>query len=175
MKKLLPVLLSRSVRIALAIVASSLLAPAPSRAAGSDKQIVAREIGAVLGWRLGPEALEERCRSADPEGAETRKKLLQTWLEKNARLIEAVDIRVAEIVPLISRPSTGVDPVQAVHAQVKGLILEPIFSGRSPEESTAICKAETHPANTRWTSNGLPHVQQSLAELYDWKTRQEQK
>ncbi len=161
---------------AFAISAASLLMPTPSRAAGGDKQVVGREIGAVLGWRLGPEALEERCRVADPEGVEARQKLLQVWREKNARLIESVDTRIAEIVPLISPPSTSVDAsVQAVHAQVKQLILEPIFSGRSPEESTTICKTESNPTSARWTSNGLPHVQQSLAALYDWKTAREQK
>jgi len=162
--------------LALAIAAALLLAPAPSRAADGDKQIVGREMGAILGWRLGPEALEERCRIADPEGAEARQKLLQVWREKNARLIEAVDSRVAEIVPLISPPSTSVDAsVQAVHAQVKELILEPLFSGRSADESTAICKAESNPTSARWTSNGLPHVQQSLAALYDWKVTRGEK
>jgi hypothetical protein len=141
----------------------------------ADKKRVAREIGAILGWRLGPEALEERCRSADPDGAEARAKLLQAWREKNARLIEAVDTRIAEIVPLMTPPAAGVDAVQAVHAQVKELILEPMFSGRSAEESTTICKAESNPTNTRWTSNGLPHVQQSLAELYDWQVARGEK
>jgi hypothetical protein len=142
----------------------------------ADKSLVGREVGAILGWRLGPEALEERCRTADPEGVEARQKLLQAWREKNARLIDEVDTRVAEIVPLISPPSGSVDAaVQAVHAQVKTLILEPLFSAKSSEESAALCKAESDPANTRWTSNGLPHVQQSLAALYDWKTAREQK
>ena len=161
---------------ALAVILGCLLVPALAQAAEQARHNVAREIGAVLGWRLGPEALEERCRTADPEGAEARQKLLEAWREKNARLIEAVDARVAEIVPLVSPPSTSVDAsVQAVRTQVKTLILEPIFSGRSPEEATTICKAESNPTNTRWTSNGLPHVQQSLAELYDWKTMREQK
>lgn len=161
---------------AIAIIAGLLLTQASSLAASGDRQIVGREIGAVLGWRLGPEALEERCRLSDPEGAEARQKLLQVWREKNARLIEAVDTTVAQIVPLISAPSTGVDAsVEAVRAQVRELILEPIFSGRSPEEATAICKTESNPTSARWTSNGLPHVQQSLAALYDWKTAREQK
>ena len=157
------------------ILVACLLMPVMLQAADPPRYNVARELGAVLGWRLGPEALEERCRTADPEGAEARRKLLEVWREKNARLIEAVDARVAEIVPLVSPPSPGADAVQVVRTQVKNLILEPIFSGRSPEEATAICKAESNPTNTRWTSNGLPHVQQSLAELYDWKTMREQK
>ena len=56
----------------LAILISCLLVPALSRAEDADKQEVAQELGAVLAWRLGPEAVEEKCRSADPAGAETR-------------------------------------------------------------------------------------------------------
>jgi predicted dinucleotide-binding enzyme len=156
-------------KLVLTLMAGCLLAPAFSRADGDDKQEVGRELGSALAWRLGPEAVEEACRSVDPDGAEARKKALKAWLEKNAALIRQVDERVAEVVPLAYPSPANVDAVQAVRGQVKKILLEPMFSGRTPQESAAICKDEADPANPRWTSNGAPQVQQALAALYDWK------
>jgi hypothetical protein len=151
------------------IFAACLLVPALSLADDADKQEVARELGSALAWRLGPEAVEEACRTVDPGGAEARKTSLQTWLDKNASLIKEVDARVAEVVPLAYPAPASVDAVKAVRAQVKAILLEPMFSGRTPEETAAICKAEADPANPRWKSNGMPEVKQALAALYDWK------
>jgi hypothetical protein len=156
---------------ALAILISCLLIPALSHAEDADKQEVAQELGAVLAWRLGPEAVEEKCRSADPAGAETRKTALKGWLDKNAALIKTVDDRVAEVVPLVYSAPPNVDAVQSVRRQVKEIVLESIFSGKTPEESTAICKAEADPASPRWNSPGMPQVPEALAALYDWKIK----
>jgi hypothetical protein len=153
----------------LAILAGCLLAPAFSRADDADKQEVGRELGSALAWRLGPEAVEEACRAIDPAGAEARAKALKAWLEKNATLIKEVDTRVAEVVPLAYPTPADVDVVQAVRGQVKKIVLEPLLSGRPPEEAVAICKAEADADNPRWKSNGMPHVQEALAALYDWK------
>jgi hypothetical protein len=156
------------------LLAGCLLAPAVSFAQGPDsagEKEAARDLGAVLAWRLGPEAVEERCRSVDPEGNESRKKALQAWLDKNARLIRAVDERVAEVAPLVVPPSKKADAVGAVRGQVKAILLEAIFAG-TPEEAAGFCKGEANPASPRWTSNGMPHVQNSLAALYDWKIQQ---
>jgi hypothetical protein len=155
----------------LKIVAVCLLYPALSRAEDSDKQEVGRELGSALAWRLGPEAVERACRSADPGGAEFRAKALKTWLEKNAALIKEVDERVAEIVPLAYPSRANVDAVEAVRGQVRKIILEPMLSANSPEDVVAICKAEADPANPRWKNNGMPHVKEALAALYDWKVQ----
>lgn len=156
---------SRIPRLLLVLV----LAPTLSRAGDVDTKAVGRELGSALAWRLGPEAVEEACRSLDPDGAEVRKKALEGWLGKNAALIKEVDERVSEIVPLAYPSPPNVDAVTAVRTQVKKILLEPMFSGRTPEETAAICKAEADPANPRWTSNGMPHVREALAALYDWK------
>jgi len=151
------------------LMAGCLWVPALSRADDADKKEVGRELGSALAWRLGPEAVEEACRNVDPDGAEARRQFLKAWLEKNAALINEVDARVAEVVPLAYPSSADVDVVQAVRGQVKKILLEPMFSGRTPEESAAICKAEADLANPRWKSNGMPHVKEALAALYDWK------
>jgi hypothetical protein len=65
------------------------------------------------------------------------------------------------------------DAVKQVLGQVKGLLIDEIFANTSTDEARILCKAESDPAGTRWTSNGMPHVQQSLATLYDWLTRQQ--
>ncbi len=131
-----------------------------------------QELGAVLTWRLGPEAIEGWCRKADPDGAEARKAALNAWHEKNAERIKAVDARVAEVVPLLKLPVADGDPVQAVHMQIEMMILESTFASKSPEETKAICKAEADPARPRWNDTGMPHIQQSLAALYDWQQAQ---
>jgi len=147
----------------------ALAMPAISRAVDADMHEVARELGAVLAWRLGPESVEERCRSADPEGAKIRKKALDDWLEKNAALIREVDDRVAEVVPLAYPSASNVDNTSRVRAKIKEIPLEEVFSGKTAEESTAICKAEANPASPRWNNSGMPQVPTSLAALYDWK------
>jgi hypothetical protein len=145
------------------------LVPAIAGAADADEQELARELGAVLAWRLGPESVEERCASADPAGIEIRKKALKNWLEKNAELIKQVDTRVAEVVPLAFPSTSGVDNTPRLRAQIKTILLEEIFSGKTAEESTAICKAEANAASPRWNNSGMPQVPTSLAALYDWK------
>jgi hypothetical protein len=153
----------------------ALAIPAFSRAADADKQAMVRELGAVLAWRLGPELVQEQCESADPAGVEIRKKALKDWLEKNAELIKQVDARVAEVVPLAFPSTGGVDNTTRIRAQIKALLLEETFSGKSAEESMAICKAEANPASPRWNNNGMPQVPTSLAALYDWKVSQGKK
>ncbi len=150
-------------------VAACLLAPALSRAEDSGKNEVARDLGAVLAWRLGPEAVESHCLSADPDGAEARRKALQAWLDKNDALIKQVDARIAEVVPLIYPSRSGVEAIAGIRAQVKSMLLEDSFSGKTPEESAAICREERNPASPRWNNSGMPQVPASLAALYDWK------
>jgi len=153
------------------ILVACLLAPVGLNAADATPQEAGREIGAILAWRLGPEAVEEHCRAADPDGAGMRKQALNAWFRKNEALIKEVDTRVAEIVPLLQRPSPGVDPVGAVRDQVKKMLIESAFEGKTPEETTTLCKAEAVPDAHRWNNNGMPHVQQSLAALNDWQVR----
>lgn len=159
-------------KLALLIFVSALLAPAISRAQETDGQVLARELGAVLAWRLGPEAVEETCRAQDPAGTEVRQKALKEWLAKNAELIGSVDTRVAAIAPLIFPKSTGAEAVQSVRGQVKQILLEAIFSEKTPEETAAICKSEANPASPRWNNSGMPQVPVSLAALYDWQVKQ---
>lgn len=142
------------------------------RAPNSTKNAIARDIGAVLAWRLGPAMFEESCRSLDPEGVDERTKLLKAWIEKNATLIKAVDERVAEVVPLAYPAPGNIDRVPAVRVQVREILAESMFEGKTAEESKAICKAETDPASPRWANTGMRQIQQSLAELYDWKIAQ---
>jgi hypothetical protein len=136
------------------IVAFIFVALAPVCSADDDKEEVARELGAVLAWRLGPEAVEQACRGIHP-----------------AELIAAVDARVAEVVPLAFSPPPGMDAVAAVTAQVRKIVLEPMLENRNPEESRKICEAEAGADNPRWTNSGVREVQMSLAALYDFKMR----
>jgi hypothetical protein len=152
------------------IMVAVLFVPGYSRGADGGRQQVARDLGAILAWRLGPEAVEERCRLEDPEGADARHKFLQAWLARNAALIKSVDDRAAEVAPLALPVPANVDAVQLVRTQVKAILLEELTAGKTPEQMKAICKTEGNPASPRWNSNGLPHVAQSLAALYDWKT-----
>jgi hypothetical protein len=153
------------------IVAFLFVALAPVCSADDDKEEVARELGAVLAWRLGPEAVEQACRGIHPEGIEARSKAVRAWLAKNAELIAAVDARVAEVVPLAFSPPPGVDAVVAVTAQVRRIVLEPMLENRNREESRKICEAEAGADNPRWTNSGVREVQMSLAALYDFKMR----
>jgi hypothetical protein len=157
--------------VLLTVLGTWLHVPHGASAGEATAQEAGKELGAILAWRLGPEAIEERCRDADPEGAQVRKEALNTWLAKNDPLIKAVDSRVAEIVPQIQRSSAAGDPVLAVREQVRKIFIESVFAGKSPEETTALCKNEANPAHPRWNHNGLPHVRQSLAALDDWKIR----
>jgi hypothetical protein len=159
----------------LAILIGCTLALPATRAADPDTQDVAQEIGAVLAWRLGPEAVEEWCRSADPEGAEIRKQALQTWLKVNEARIKAVDSRIAEVVPLVFTEAPKASAIQTVHEQVKSLLFESLFQGKSPGEVRDLCKAEADPASSRWNNTGMPKVQLSLAALYDWQVTRTRK
>lgn len=153
------------------LFAACLLAPALLSAQDADddrEREAARDLGAVLAWRLGPEVVEERCQAADPAGNETRRNALKTWREKNAGLIKTVDERVAEVAPLIVPPSKKADAVNASRTQVKAILVEALFSG-TPEELAAFCKSEADGKSTRWTRNGETQLQNSLAALYDWK------
>jgi hypothetical protein len=131
--------------------------------ADDDTQEAFRDIGAVLGWRLAPEAVEERCHAVDPDGTDVRKKALAEWLRKNQARIELVDSRVAEVVPLLIDGQETDTAIRAVREQVRKMLLEPV--------SLESCKAVADPTDTLWTSNGVPQVPESLAALYDWKVR----
>jgi hypothetical protein len=147
-----------------------LLAPG-AHADASEDRAAGMNIGSVLAWRLGPEVVEERCRSADPAGVEIRQAALQNWLKKNARLILSVDERIAEVVPLLSPKEPKEEVLDTVRSRIRDMILEPLTSAKSPEEITALCQAEANPAKPRWNNPGMPMVAVALAELYDWKTR----
>jgi len=157
------------------LMACCAIVPTIAIAAETDAQIVGRDIGAILAWRLGPEVIEEKCRDVDPAGADARAKALKKWQDKNGPLIAKVDERVAEIVPLAYPSPKPEDRVAAVRAQVKSLLLETISAEGDAEQLKTACKGETNPASARWNSNGLPHVENSLAALYDWKTQKEKK
>lgn len=139
------------------------LLTAPVAHADDDQQEAFRDLGAVLGWRLAPEAVEERCHAVDPAGSDVRKKALAGWLRKNDNLIRSVDSRVAEVVPLLIEGQETDTAIRAVREQVRKMLLEPV--------SLQSCRAVADPANTLWTSNGVPQVPESLAALYDWKVR----
>ena len=162
-------------RAAQSLVISGALLTAASPAADDNDQNVAQDLGAVLAWRLSPQLVEERCRSVDPEGADARRKLLQVWLDRNGGQIKAVDARVAEVAPLLNPNAGGVEMDKAVRRQVEALLSESIFQGKQGDELRDICKKETAPDNPRWSNTGMPLVQESLAAIYDWKTRHERK
>src|SRR5689334_24188968 len=104
--------------VALALLLSPLVR------ADEDQEEALRDIGEVLGWRLGPETLEEYCRAADPDGVAARETALATWLKKNDALIRQVDSRVAEVVPILFKGHESADPVRDIRGQVKSLLLE---------------------------------------------------
>jgi|SRR5882672_3524223 len=161
-------------KIVLTICLACLLAPTISSGENSneaDDQDAVKELGAVLAWRLLPESVEEWCRSADPGGVEARKAALQGWLEKNQSRIAAVDARVAEVVPLLFPQAKPEEAMANVRAQIKSMLFDLKLEGKTPEETVALCKAETNPASPRWNNNGMPQVQLSLASLYDWQTK----
>ena len=160
----------RSTRALLALAAMSSGALF-AQDADASRQEVGRELGSVLAWRLMPEIVESSCREADPAGADVRKQALQAWLDKNAKLIKSVDERVAEVAPLAFKAKEGVDTVQLIRRQVGGIVKRSLFGEKSAEELATICKAEANPASPRWNSNGLPHVANALAAIYDWKVQ----
>jgi len=145
-------------------------APAPR----ADTSLV-KEIGAVLGWRLGPEAIVEHCRAVDAAGVAARDKLLQDWQSKNGELIKAVDSRVAEIAQLLDPNKPPGDLVASLHQQVGKLVVEGMFAEKSDDESRGLCEAETDATGPRWKNTGIRGVQQSLAALYDWKVTHDPK
>jgi hypothetical protein len=130
---------------------------------------VARDLGAVLGWRLGPGSVVTHCRALDPEGAAARDKLLSNWNAQNHDLIEAVDARIAEVLPLLDSKKSPESLNVSLRDHVSKLVVETTFSGKSGEEARAICQAEADPSRPRWRNTGMRGVQQSLAALYDWK------
>jgi hypothetical protein len=143
--------------------------------ADSDGADVGRDVGAVLAWRLGPEFVEEKCRDVDPDGAEARKTALASWLARNAAVIKTVDERVAEVVPLAFPSPDPEKRIAAVREKVKQILLETISAEGDAEQLKAACKGEANPASPRWSLNGVPQVQNSLAALYDWKVQKEKK
>ena len=130
---------------------------------------IAKDLGAVLGWRLGPQALVAHCRGLDADGAVARDKLLADWNSQNDELIKAVDGRVAEIAPLLDSKKSPDALIATLHDHVSKLVVESTFAAKPEEEARAICKAETDPSRPRWKNSGMRNVQQSLAALYDWK------
>jgi hypothetical protein len=144
-------------------------------AAESPAQEVGREIGAILAWRIGPELVEEKCRTVDPAGVEAREKALKTWRDKNAALIVTVDERLADIIPLAYPLPDPAQAVAAVRAQVREILLETISAEGDETKLEAACKEDANPASTRWSSNGVSQVHNSLAALYDWKTQKQKK
>lgn len=153
------------------LLAASIPASALGQDAGASREEVGRELGAVLAWRLMPEIVESTCREVDPAGAQARRQALQTWLDKNAALIESVDERVAEVAPLALQPKEGVDAVWVIRRQVGAIVKDSLFAGKKPDEIAAICKTEADPASPRWNNNGMPQIPNSLAALYDWKVQ----
>jgi hypothetical protein len=136
------------------------LAVTPMAWADAASQAAFRDVGAVLGWRLAPETLEERCRELDPPGTDARRKALKAWLATNDERIREVDSRVAEVVPLLFEPANP-NALDDVRQQVKKMLIESVTPGA--------CQAARDPKSRTWTSNGMPHVAESLAALYDWK------
>jgi hypothetical protein len=58
---------------------------------------------------------------------------------------------------------------------VKEILLETISAEGDAAQLAAACKQDANPASTRWTSNGMSQVHNSLAALYDWKTQTQKK
>jgi len=143
-----------------------------SDAAEPGMRELVQELGVALAWRLGPETIEETCRSIDPDGVAVRQQALKAWLEKNDAMIKEVDSRVADVVPALYPKAPGDAAVNAVRANIKTLLLETGFTEQSEDGKRDICKAEASPESPRWNNNGMPHVQQALAVLYDWKVKQ---
>ena len=75
---------------------------------------------------------------------------------------------MAQVVPLLKLPVEG-DPIEAVHMQIEMMLLDSTFAKKSAEETRAFCKGEADAARPRWNDTGMPHIQQSLAALYDWQ------
>lgn len=145
-----------------------IVAPVLAQDVNESRHEVGRELGAVLAWRLMPEIVESTCREADPAGVEARKQGLQAWLNKNAPLIKSVDERVAEVAPLAFKPKEGVDAAALIRKQVGSIVKQSLFAEKKPDEITAICKTEADPTSPRWNNNGMPHIPNALAALYDW-------
>ena len=143
-----------------------------SPAAEPGTREVLQEIGAALAWRLGPETIEEACRSLDPDNGDARKKALDAWRLKNGALIREVDSRVEEVVPVLNPKAPAADSVKALRSSVKALLLETHLGELGDEQKVQFCKSVSNPADERWNDNGMPHVQQALAVLYDWKMQQ---
>jgi len=106
-----------------------------------------------------------------PRRSRSAQAALQGWLEKNQSRIAAVDARVAEVVPLLFPQAKPEEAMANVRAQIKSMLFDLKLEGKTPEETVALCKAETNPASPRWNNNGMPQVQLSLASLYDWQTK----
>lgn len=162
--------MSALTRMAALAVLGGLLAPS-ARADAQDDSTAAKNIGAVLAWRLGPEVVEERCRGADPAGVEVRQAALRAWLAKNAALIRSVDERIVEVVPLLSPKQPKEEVLAMVRSRIRDMILEPLAAAKNPEDIAALCKSEADSAKPRWNNNGMPMVAVALAELYDWKVK----
>lgn len=156
---------ARSTAVLLAFCVTLSTAP---RAQESGGQHLARELGSVLAWRLGAATVEEKCRAFDPDGTAVRAQALKNWQHKNAALISTVDSRVAEVVAVVYPDMKIDDAVKQVSEQVKGILVDALLADKKPEEIQALCAAEANVTRPRWTSNGMPHVQESLAALYDW-------
>jgi endoglucanase len=130
---------------------------------------VIKELGAALGWRLGPQAIVEHCRAIDADGVAARDKLLSNWRELNDDLIHAVDSSVAEVVPLLDPKAPPDALIASLHEQVGKLMVETTFEGKSGDEARAICQAETDASRPRWRVDDERRLQQSLARLREWK------
>src|SRR4051812_32756651 len=104
----------------------------PAFATDSRTEAV-REIGSVLGWRLGPAAIEEHCRAIDPDGDAGRHAAVKIWQQKNEKLIKSVDDAILEVLPMIETKAPAADVFDAVRSQVKQAMLEATFQEASPE------------------------------------------
>jgi hypothetical protein len=160
----------RKLNLVLVVLCS--LTPLCANAVDESEQEALKNMGVVLGWRLGPETIEEHCRTIDPAGVKIRAEALQAFKTNNARQILAVDDRLKEVAPLFKSAPPNVDVAAAVRAQIKQLVLETNFPDDAPEKILAACKVEADPTRATWTSNGRPFVDEALAALYDWKVQQ---
>lgn len=146
---------------------ASLLVATLAVAAEPLDPALGKELGTTLAWRLGPQAVELKCRDMDSAGADARKAALATWQRKNARLADSVDARVADVLPLIDPSVSKEDAIKTVRAQVTTILLEGL--------TLEACQSLANPAHSLWTNNGMPHVQQALAALYDWQFTHERR